>query len=58
MKDSTSKIHKSAITDHTTQQNHVDSEGAKILDKDSNTFTRRIKEAIEIKEKGSGCCDQ
>ncbi len=53
-KDSASEIHKSAITDHIAQQNHVvDWEGARILDRDSNSFTRRIREAIQIRKKGA-----
>ncbi|XP_072041201.1 uncharacterized protein [Amphiura filiformis] len=53
-KESTSEQHKSAITDHIAQENHViEWEGAKILDRDSNAFTRRIREAIQIRKKGA-----
>ena len=52
-KASTSEQHKSAITDHIAQENHViDWEGASILDRDSNTMTRRIREAIQIRKRG------
>ena len=41
------KMHKSAITDHMTQQNHiVDWEGGKFVDRGSGWGTRGIKEAI------------
>ena len=47
-------LHKSAITDHVAQENHIIKwEVAKILDRDSNTFSRRIQEAIEIRKKGA-----
>jgi len=53
-KESTTEFHKSAITDHVAQENHViDWEGAKILDRDSNTFSRKIREAIQIRKKGA-----
>ena len=43
-KASTSEQHKSAITDHVAQENHViDWEGASILDRDSNTMKRKIR---------------
>ena len=52
-KESTTEYHKSAITDHIAQENHViDWKGAKILDRDSNVFTRRIRESIQIRKKG------
>ncbi|XP_072048630.1 uncharacterized protein [Amphiura filiformis] len=48
-KASTSEQHKSAITDHVAQENHVINwEGASILDKDSNAVSRRIRESIQI----------
>ena len=53
-KESTSEIHKSAITDHIAQENHViDWKGAKVLDRDSNPFTRRVRESIQIRKKGA-----
>ena len=53
-KESTSELNKSAITDHIAQENHViDWDGAKILDRDSNQFTRKIREAICICRRGS-----
>ncbi|XP_072048371.1 uncharacterized protein [Amphiura filiformis] len=53
-KESTSEQHKSAITDHIAQENHViECEGAKALDRDSNAFTRSIREAIQIRKKGA-----
>ena len=40
-KDSVEEVHKSAVTDHIAEQNHViDWEGAKIVEKDSNKQTR------------------
>ena len=52
-KASTTEQHKSAITDHVAQENHIIKwDEAKILDRDSNTFSRRIREAIEIRKKG------
>ena len=51
---SSSEQHKSAITDHIAQENHIiDWEGAKVLDKDSNSFTRKIREAIQIRRRGA-----
>ena len=53
-KASTSEQHKSAITDHIAQENHIiDWEGASILDRDSNTTTRRMREAIHIRKRGA-----
>ena len=53
-KASTTEQHKSAITDHVAQENHIINwDEAKILDRDSNTFSRRIREAIEIRKKGA-----
>ena len=53
-KASTTEQHKSAITDHVAQENHIIKwDEAKILDRDSNTFSRRIREAIEIRKKGA-----
>ena len=52
-KDSVGEVHKSAITDHVAQHNHViDLEGAKVIDKDSNKQTRWIREAIWIRKRG------
>ena len=51
---SVDEIHKSAITDHVAQHNHViDWVGAKVIDKDSNKQTRWIHEAIRIRQEGS-----
>ena len=53
-KESSSEFHKSALTDHIAQENHIiDWEGAKIIDRDSNTFTRKIREAIHIRKRGA-----
>ena len=53
-KASTTEQHKSAITDHVAQENHIIKwDEAKILDRESNTFSRRIREAIEIRKKGA-----
>ena len=53
-KESTSELNKSAITDHIAQENHViDWDGAKVLDRDSNQFTRKIREAIWIRRRVS-----
>ena len=44
-------MHKSAITNHMTQQNHiVDCEGAKFVDRESDWRTRGLKEAIWIRK--------
>ena len=51
---STTEQHKSAITDHVAQENHViDWDNAKILDRDSNSFTRKVREAIQIRTRGT-----
>ena len=43
------------IEDHIVEENHVnDWEGAKILDRDSNQFTRKIREAIWIRRRPAG----
>ena len=45
------EMHKSAITDRMTQQNHiVDWKGAKFVDSESDSRTRGVKEAIWISE--------
>ena len=52
-KDSVDETHKSAITDHVAQQNHViDWKSAKVIDKDSCKPTRWIREAIWIRKRG------
>ena len=52
-KDSVDEIHKSAITDHVAQHNHViDWEGTKVIDKDSK-HTRWISEATWIRKRGA-----
>ena len=43
-------LHKSAITDHATQLNHVPNWYAKILGKESNWFDRRVKESLWIRK--------
>ena len=51
---STTEQHKSAITDHVAQENHVtDWDNAKVLDRDSNSFTRKVREAIQIRTRGT-----
>ncbi len=53
-KSSTSELHKSAITDHVAQYNHViDWDEVKILDRDSIAFPRKIREAIQIRQRGN-----
>ncbi|XP_072025290.1 uncharacterized protein [Amphiura filiformis] len=53
-KESLTEQNKSAITDHIAQENHViNCEGAKIIDKDSNQFTRKIREAMWIRRRGN-----
>ena len=50
-KTSEKEMHKSVITDHMTQQNHiVHWEGAKFVDRESDWRTRGIKEAIWIRK--------
>ena len=52
-KESTGEYHKSALTDHVAQHNHViDWEGATLPFKDSNYDTRGIREAIAIRRAG------
>ena len=47
-----SNFNKSAITDHATTENNniIDWEGAKIIDKDPNKRTRHVKESIWIRK--------
>ena len=55
-KTSQSVWHKSTITDHATQQNHViDWEGAKILEKEEDHKTRLIKDSIWIRTTPQNC---
>ncbi|XP_072022566.1 uncharacterized protein [Amphiura filiformis] len=50
--ESVSEQHKSAITDHVAQENHVINwEGASIIDKDTNKQTRWIREALWIRKR-------
>ena len=50
---SISEVHKSAIADHTAQENHlIDWDSAKILDREEHRPTRWIKEAIRIRQAG------
>ena len=47
---SATEQHKSAITDHLAQENHViDWGGARIIDRESHRTTRQVKEAIWIR---------
>ena len=49
-KSAQSEVNKSAITDHAVQKNHViDWPNVKLVDSESNDYTRRIKESIWIK---------
>ena len=49
--ESKADIHKSAITDHVMQNNHViDWEGAKMIEREANWVTRGVKEAINIRK--------
>ena len=49
-----SEYNKSALTDHSSQLNHViDWDNVKIMDKDSNDRSRLIKEAIWIRKEGA-----
>ena len=53
-KASTSEQHKTGITDRVAHANHViDWENARILDRDSNPFSRKIRESIEIRKMGA-----
>ena len=46
--------HKSAVTDHSVQENHViDWQQVKIVDREQDRKTRWIKEAIAIRKEGS-----
>ena len=52
-KASTGEQHKLAVTDHVAQANHIiDWEKARILDRDANPFSRKIRESIGILKKG------
>ena len=52
-KESLTTIHKSAITDHVVDKNHVIGWGdAKIIGTEQDRFKRWIKEAIAIRKKG------
>ncbi len=45
---------KSAITDHSVTNNHViDWDGVRVVDRESDTTRRRIREAIWIKRRGT-----
>ena len=53
-KSSTTEQHKSAITDHVAQENHlIDWEETKIIDRDSNPCTRKVREAIQVRKLGT-----
>ena len=52
-RESTSEFHKSVLTGHIAQENHVICwEDAKIIDRDSNSFTRKIRESKNIRKRG------
>ena len=58
-KASTSEQHKSAITDHVAQANHIiDWDNARILNRDANPFSRKIRQSIEIRKKGAMAIDE
>ncbi len=49
-KESQSTMHKSALTDHSTQENHIiDWDGAKVIDKESHQRKRQVRESIWIR---------
>ena len=51
---STTEQHKYAIKDHVAQENRlINWDEAKLLDRESATFSRRIRVAIEIRKKGT-----
>ena len=53
-KSSTTEQHKSAITDHVAQENHlINWEETKIIARDSNPFTREVRAAIQIRKRGT-----
>ena len=53
-KSSTTQQRKSAITDLVAQENHlIDWEETKIIDRDPNPFTRKVREAIQIRKRGT-----
>ena len=50
-KTSETELNKSAVTDHVSRNNHViDWENVKIVDRESDDRTRRIREAIHIRK--------
>ena len=52
-KNFTSEQHNLAIADHVAQENHlIDWYGAKFIDRHSTTFTRKVREAIQIRKWG------
>ena len=56
---SVSVVHKSAITDHAIQNNHViDWENATILDNDNNRHSRWIRESIYIRKHHHHCMNR
>ena len=51
---STTEQYKSAITNHVAQENHViHLDNTKILNRDSNSFMRKVREAIQIRTRGT-----
>ena len=56
---SESTYHKSAITDHATQNNHIiDWKNTSVLDNDNNRFSRWIRESIYIRKAGGSCMNR
>ena len=54
-KASVTEIHKSAVSEHVVQENHViDWDNVKIVDREQDRKTRWIKEAIAIRREGPG----
>ena len=50
---SSAESNRSALTDHTVQENHVISwSAASVIDRESDRFTRWIKEAVHIRKEG------
>ena len=53
-KSSTTEQHRSTITDHFAQENHlIDWAETKIIDRGSNLFTRKVREAIQIRKRAT-----
>ena len=52
-KSSLTTFNKSAITDHVIQNNIIDWDGVKVIEREGDTRTRQVKEAIHIKRRSS-----